>query len=80
MEVEGRSGTQAVEMTANEWAQAANHHDRYWLYVVYHCNTVPQLYRVPDPFGRLLGRATGAVRIRAGEVMAAAKVTALHGS
>ena len=31
VEVEGRTGTQAFEMTRNEWAQAANHPDRYWL-------------------------------------------------
>jgi superfamily II DNA or RNA helicase len=73
VEVKGRSGAQAVEMTENEWAQAANHRDRYWLYVVYHCDTVPQLYRVPDPFGRLLTRQTGAVRINARDVMAAAE-------
>jgi len=72
VEVKGRSGTQAVELTANEWAQAANHRDRYWLYVVYDCDTVPRLYRVPDPFGRLLARAAGAVRIKASDVMAAA--------
>lgn len=74
VEVKGRSRTQAVEMTANEWAQAANHRDRYWLYVVYNCDTVPQLYRVPDPFGRLLARQTGAVRINASDVMAAAEM------
>ena len=73
VEVKGRSGTPPVELTANEWAQAANHRDRYWLYVVYNCDTVPQLYRVPDPFGRLLARQTGAVRIKASEVMAAAE-------
>lgn len=72
VEVKGRSGTQPVELTANEWAQAANHRDRYWLYVVYDCDTVPRLYRVPDPFGRLLARETGAVRINASDVMAAA--------
>jgi len=33
----------------------------------------PQLYRVPDPFGRLLARETGAVRITASEVLAAAE-------
>jgi superfamily II DNA or RNA helicase len=73
VEVKGRSGTQAVEMTANEWSQAANHRDRYWLYVVYHCDAVPQLYRVPDPFGRLVARQTGAVRIKAGEILGAAE-------
>jgi len=59
-------------MTANEWAQAANHRDRYWLYVVYDCDTAPALHRVPDPFGNLLARQTGAVRISASDVMAAA--------
>jgi hypothetical protein len=73
VEVKGRSGAQEVELTANEWAQAANHRDRYWLYVAYDCDTVPRLYRVPDPFGRLLARATGAVRIKASDVMAAAQ-------
>ena len=43
VEVKGRSGVRAIEMEANEWAQAANHRDRYWLYVVYHCDAVPQL-------------------------------------
>jgi len=74
VEVKGRSGVQAIEMEANEWAQAANHRDRYWLYVVYHCETVPELYRVPDPFGRLLARETGSVRIKASDVMAASHV------
>lgn len=56
VEVKGRSGVQAVELTENEWAQAVNHWDRYWLCVTYHCDAVPQLYRVPDSFGRLLAR------------------------
>ncbi len=72
VEVKGRRGRPAVELTANEWATAANHPDRYWLYVVYDCETTPTLYQVPDPFGRLLARQTGAVRINAGEVMNAA--------
>lgn len=74
VEVKGRSGRPAVELTENEWAQAANHRDRYWLYVVYDCETMPQLYRVPDPFGRLLAKQTGAVRIKASEIIAAAGV------
>jgi hypothetical protein len=73
VEVKGRSGMQAVEMTANEWMQAANHRDRYWLYVVYHCDAVPVLHRVPDPFDRLLARQTGAMRINASEVLAVAE-------
>ena len=73
IEVKGRRGRTAVELTENEWRQAANHPDRYWLYVVYDCETVPVLYRVPDPFARLLGRQTGAVRINAGDILAAAE-------
>jgi len=73
VEVKGRSGRQAIELTANEWAQAANHRDRYWLYVVYDCDTAPTLYRVPDPFGRLLARQTGTVYIHASEVLSAAQ-------
>jgi len=73
VEVKGRSGAPPVELTENEWAQAANHRDRYWLYAVYHCDAVPRLYRVTDPFGRLLAKQTGAVRIKAGDVMAAAE-------
>ncbi|MBC8249093.1 MAG: DUF3883 domain-containing protein [Anaerolineales bacterium] len=75
VEVKGRSGTQAIEMTANEWAQAANHRDRYWLYAVYDCDTTPRLYRVPDPFGCLLARQTGAVRINASDVIAASELS-----
>jgi hypothetical protein len=73
VEVKGRSGRQPVELTANEWAQAANHRDRYWLYVAYDCDTVPTLYRVPDPFGRLLARQVGSVLINVGDVIAAAE-------
>ncbi|MCG3212540.1 MAG: RNA polymerase-associated protein RapA [Anaerolineae bacterium] len=73
VEVKGTSGQAAVEMKANEWRQAANHPDRYWLYVVYHCDTVPQLHRIPDPFGRLIGKATGSVRINVSDILKAAK-------
>ena len=71
VEVKGRRGHAAVEMTENEWAQAANHRDRYWLYVVYDCDTVPELYRVPDPFGCLLAKQMGAVRINASKIVTA---------
>jgi len=50
-----------------------NHPDRHWLYVVYHCDTTPTLYQAPDPFGRLLARQTGAVRINASDVIAASE-------
>jgi hypothetical protein len=73
VEVKGRSGQPAVTLEQNEWAQAANHPDRYWLYVVYHCDTAPTLYRVPNPFGNLFARQTGAVRINASEIIKAAE-------
>ncbi len=73
VEVKGRSGRQAVELTENEWAQAANHRDRYWLYTVYNCDTAPEFYAVADPFGRLLAKQTGAIRIAASQIIAAAQ-------
>ena len=70
IEVKGRTGITSVELTANEWRQAANHRDRYWLYVVYHCDTdEPQLYPCRDPFGNLIGTATGSMRINASDIM-----------
>ena len=69
IEVKGRTGTTSVELTANEWRQAANHRNRYWLYVVYNCDTEPKLYRCRDPFGNLIGNATGNIRINASDIM-----------
>lgn len=75
IEVKGRTGITSVELTANEWRQAANHRDRYWLYVVYHCDTEePQLYRCQDPFGNLLAKATGSIRINAGDIIRKSKL------
>ena len=69
IEVKGRTGIASVELTANEWRQAANHRDRYWLYVVYHCDTTPQLYRCQDPFEKLIAKAKRSVIINAGDIM-----------
>ncbi|MXV73391.1 DUF3883 domain-containing protein, partial [Candidatus Poribacteria bacterium] len=69
IEVKGRTGITSVELTANEWRQAANHGDRYWLYIVYHCETEPQLRRCQDPFETLTEKATGSIRINAGDIM-----------
>ena len=73
VEVKGRSGQPSVTLEQNEWAQAANHPERYWLYVVYQCDILPILYRVPNPFGRLLAKQTGSVRINASEIIKAAE-------
>ena len=70
IEVKGRTGVTSVELTANEWMQAANHRGRYWLYVVYHCDTEPQLYRCQDPFGNLIASAIGSMRINASDIRA----------
>ena len=70
IEVKGRTGVTSVELTANEWRQAANHRDRYWLYVVYHCETAePRLHPCRDPFDALSKKAIGSIRINAGDIM-----------
>lgn len=73
VEVKGCRGEAAIELTANEWAQSVNHRDRYWLYVVYNCATTPILYRIADPFGRLVAQQTGAVRITTSQIKANAE-------
>ncbi|MDE0324952.1 MAG: helicase-related protein [Candidatus Poribacteria bacterium] len=78
IEVKGRTGIAGVELTANEWRQAMNHRDRYWLYVVYHCDTEPQLHRCQDPFETLTEKATGSIRINAGDIMRNSDIEAFN--
>lgn len=60
IEVKGRAGTNRVSLTPNEWRQAANHPERYWLYVAYYCDTpTPALHTVPNPFGQLTDVGNG---------------------
>ena len=74
IEVKGRAGTGDVEVSANEWARAANLREGYWLYVVYDCATpAPRLVRVRDPFGSLLAKAKGSVLVSAVQVATAAE-------
>jgi hypothetical protein len=74
IEVKGRAGEGDVELTENEWVQACNHRDRYWLYVVYDCATPrPRLLRVQDPFGKLVVKARGSVVIKQSEISKAAE-------
>jgi superfamily II DNA or RNA helicase/transcriptional regulator with XRE-family HTH domain len=64
IEVKGRAAIGDIELTENEWAQACNLRDRYWLYVVFECASAhPRLLRVRDPFASLLVRAKGGVVI-----------------
>lgn len=74
IEVKGRAGTGDVEVSANEWARAANLRSGYWFYVVYDCATpAPRLVRVRDPFGSLLAKAKGSVLVSAAAVANAAR-------
>ncbi|MEQ8974975.1 MAG: helicase-related protein [Coleofasciculus sp. C1-SOL-03] len=55
IEVKGRAQIGAVELTENEWVAACNLRERYWLYVVFNCaSSHPRLWRVQDPFGKLI--------------------------
>ena len=75
IEVKGRAGRAAVRMELNEWKQACNLGEHYWLYVVFDCATSsPQLYRVQDPFRNLLAseHAATAFTITVGNIVRAA--------
>lgn len=64
IEVKGRAGMGRVELTENEWVQACNLGERYWLYVVYDCaSAYPRLLRISDPFRKLIAKARGSVII-----------------
>jgi hypothetical protein len=53
IEVKGRAGVGAVELTANEWLKAEQLGDAYWLYIVTGALSAPGLHRVQDPARRL---------------------------
>ena len=75
IEVKGRAGRAAVRMELNEWKQACNLGEGYWLYVVFDCATPsPQLYRVRDPFHNLLAseHVATAFTITVGNIVKAA--------
>jgi len=58
IEVKGKAGTGEVDLTENEFGQACNLRDRFWLYVVYECaSPAPRLARVCDPVRTLVARA-----------------------
>lgn len=73
IEVKGRVARGAVDLTDNEWARACNLREKYWLYVVFDCGTaVPRLFRVQDPFARLIAMARNRVVIDYGAVVGCA--------
>lgn len=62
IEVKGRAHSGGIELKENEWAQACNRRDDYWLYVVFDCATPrPRLVRVRDPFGKLLAKTRNSI-------------------
>ncbi|MCL4368377.1 MAG: DUF3883 domain-containing protein, partial [Actinobacteria bacterium] len=70
IEVKGRARVGEIELTENEWNQASNHRDRYWIYVVFNCDSVtPELHRRSDPVGKGIGKPKGGVTIDAAEIL-----------
>jgi superfamily II DNA or RNA helicase/DNA-binding XRE family transcriptional regulator len=74
IEVKGRAGVGSVELSENEWAKAGVLRDQYWLYVVFECATAhPRLWRVQDPFRKLIMQPKGGVIISEQEIFNAAE-------
>ena len=74
IEVKGRAAIGDIELTENEYIRACNLRDRYWLYVVYDCaKAAPRLWRIQDPFGKLIVRQKGSVLVGEGAIFAAAE-------
>ena len=62
IEVKGRAGVGEIEVTANDWTNACNLREGYWLFVVYDCATPdPWLVRAQDPCASLLAKAKGSL-------------------
>jgi hypothetical protein len=53
VEVKGRAGQGAVELSENEWLKAEQLGADYWLYIVVDCAATPALYVIRDPAHRL---------------------------
>jgi hypothetical protein len=69
IEVKGRAGRAAVQLTENEWPTAINVRDRYWLYVVVDCATHPVLYRVQDPAFKLAVKTRQSFTVNFGDIL-----------
>ena len=75
IEVKGRAGSEAVQVSENEWAKACDLREQCWLYVAFDCASPrPRLLKVRDPFGRLLAKTKGGVMIAASEIVSAAEL------
>ncbi len=65
-----------VELTENEWISACNLRESYWLYVVFNCASPhPQLLRIQNPFGRLMGKKKISIVIQKYELLKVAEET-----
>jgi len=53
VEVKGRAGVGAVELSENEWLKAEQLGEAYWLYIVTGALQAPALHLVQDPAHRL---------------------------
>jgi len=53
IEVKGRARMGSVRLSSNEWMQAKQLGESFWLYIVVNCATKPQLYVLQDPAAKL---------------------------
>ena len=53
IEVKGRATDGVVALTPNEWIKAQRFGTDYWLYIVTHCKSEPQLHMINDPASKL---------------------------
>ncbi|MGL5134875.1 MAG: protein NO VEIN domain-containing protein [Planktothrix sp.] len=66
---------QANGATVNEWVSACNLRDRYWLYVVFDCaSSHPRLFRIQDPFGKLIVKTKTSVVIDSQSIFQTAEI------
>jgi len=56
IEVKGRAGVGPVRLSPNEWTQAQQLGETFWLYIVVNCATEPRLYVIENPAAKLAPR------------------------
>ena len=72
IEVKGRADFGSVELTENEYIQACQQQDHYWLYAVFECaKPRPRLCRVQNPFRKLIFHEKKHFVIQDGAIFAA---------
>ncbi len=80
IEVKGRAGLGTVELTENEYIQACQLQDRYWLYTIFECaKPQPRLCRVQNPFKKLVVNEKKRFVINEGAIFAAAEEDIFYG-